>query len=171
MEGPFPWTRVTSVVHAIVDEADEDGRGNRRVHAYHVRRSFALADRRLRNVRRSRAGGLDDEVTENTLHAAFLPFGTIRHVSLPLDVASNQHRGFAFVEFEEPGDAADAMDNMNGAELFGRVLRVNYTQPMQMRGRSTPAAVDVPERRRQDEREPANAMAELEAATSTGATS
>lgn len=164
-------TPVTPVVRSLVEEADEDRRGNRRVHTYHVRRSVALADRSLGNERRNQTGGLEDGVTENTLHAAFLPFGTIRQVSLPLDVESNQHRGFAFVEFEEPGDAADAMDNMNGAELFGRVLRVNYAQPMQMRGHAAPAAVDVSRRQVQDEREPANAMAELEAATSTGATS
>ena len=42
---------------------------------------------------------------------------------------SEKHRGFAFVQFEERGDAADAIDNMNNAELFGRVLRVNIAKP------------------------------------------
>lgn len=127
----------------------------------------ASTDPRMQNERFHRAGGLEDGVTDSTLHAAFVPFGTIRQVSLPLDVASNQHRGFAFVEYDQPDDAADAMDNMNGAELFGRVLRVNYAQPMQMRGPSTPADVDASRRHVSDERAPANAMAELEAATST----
>ena len=33
--------------------------------------------------------------------------------------------GFAFVQFDERSDAADAIDNMDGAELYGRVLKVN----------------------------------------------
>ena len=41
------------------------------------------------------------------------------------------HRGFAFVVFEEAEDAAEAKDNMDGAELFGRVLRVSDARPGQ----------------------------------------
>lgn len=37
-------------------------------------------------------GGLDDGVTEAALHAAFLPFGDIRDVSMPLDNATGRHR-------------------------------------------------------------------------------
>ena len=36
------------------------------------------------------------------------------------------------MEFEEKDDAADATDNMHNAELYGRVLRVNYAQPMKV---------------------------------------
>ncbi|KAJ1965222.1 hypothetical protein GGI12_000910 [Dipsacomyces acuminosporus] len=69
--------------------------------------------------------GLDQEVTEETLHAAFIPFGEIVEVSLPPDPASsNKHRGFGFVEFEEAEDAAAAIDNMHEAELFGRTITV-----------------------------------------------
>ena len=47
---------------------------------------------------------------------------------LDLDPATGRHRGFGFVEYEDPGDAAAAIDNMNDAELNGRVLRVNLAQ-------------------------------------------
>ena len=30
-------------------------------------------------------------------------------------------------------DAADAIDNMHNAELYGRVLRCNYAQPMKIK--------------------------------------
>lgn len=43
-------------------------------------------------------------------------------------------RGFGFVEYEEKEDAAAAIDNMHNAELFGRVLKVNYAQPMKIKG-------------------------------------
>lgn len=42
----------------------------------------------------------------------------------------DKHRGFAFVEFEDELDASDAIDNMDGSELFGRVLRCNHAKAM-----------------------------------------
>ncbi|KAL6190171.1 hypothetical protein ACLB2K_036570 [Fragaria x ananassa] len=44
------------------------------------------------------------------------------------------HRSFGFVTFLEREDAAAAMDNMDGAELFGRVLTVNYALPEKIKG-------------------------------------
>ncbi len=79
-------------------------------------------------------GGLEESVNEATLHTAFIPFGDIKDVNIPLDHATGKHRGFGFVEYEEREDAAAAIDNMHNAELFGRVLRVNYAQPMKIKG-------------------------------------
>ena len=121
-------------------------------------------------------GGLEDNVNDAILHAAFLPFGDIKDVSIPMDHASGKHRGFGFVEFEDKEDANAAIDNMNNAggwggawggggatlgggecllarlltpaprsphhspptpthtELYGRVLRVNFAQPMKIKG-------------------------------------
>mmetsp|Transcript_22788 Transcript_22788/g.49934 ORF Transcript_22788/g.49934 Transcript_22788/m.49934 type:complete len:151 (-) Transcript_22788:577-1029(-) len=79
-------------------------------------------------------GGLEENVNDSTLHAAFIPFGDIKDVNIPLDHASGKHRGFGFVEYEDKEDAAAAIDNMHNAELFGRVLKVNYAQPMKIKG-------------------------------------
>eukprot|EP00484_Ammonia_sp_Unknown_P031051 CAMPEP_0197027720 /NCGR_PEP_ID=MMETSP1384-20130603/7594_1 /TAXON_ID=29189 /ORGANISM="Ammonia sp." /LENGTH=159 /DNA_ID=CAMNT_0042456611 /DNA_START=39 /DNA_END=518 /DNA_ORIENTATION=+ len=73
-------------------------------------------------------GGLDAKVNSETLHAAFLPFGEIIHISIPMDQSTKEHRGYGFIEFEDPADAEHAMDNMDGSELFGRVLRVNVSR-------------------------------------------
>ena len=69
-------------------------------------------------------GGLDEAVTLDLLRAAFLPFGHVKDAQLPLD-AQGAHKGFAFIEFEAEEDAQAAIDNMEGAELFGRTIRVN----------------------------------------------
>jgi len=83
------------------------------------------------NTRRTLyVGGLDDSVNESLLHAAFLPFGDITDVQIPVNQANQKHRGFGFVEFEIPEDAAAALDNMNHAELYGRVLKINYAKPI-----------------------------------------
>ena len=78
-------------------------------------------------------GGLTEEVTEEILHAAFIPFGELVEVNIPKDHASKTsdgNRGFAFVEFELEPDADEARFNMDGAELFGRVLRVNVAKAL-----------------------------------------
>lgn len=79
-------------------------------------------------------GGLEETVNEATLHAAFIPFGEIKDVNIPMDHATGKHRGFGFVEYEDKEDAAAAIDNMHNAELFGRVLKVNIAQPMKIKG-------------------------------------
>lgn len=80
------------------------------------------------------AGGLAEEVNEAILHAAFIPFGEIKDVKTPLDQATQKHRSFGFVTFLEKEDATAAMDNMDGAELYGRVLTVNYALPERIKG-------------------------------------
>ncbi|CAL3972484.1 hypothetical protein PZA11_004408 [Diplocarpon coronariae] len=77
-------------------------------------------------------GGLADTVNAANLHAAFLPFGEIADVSLPKPEGPNStalHRGFGYVEFEDPEDTKDAIDNMEGSELFGKVIKVSAAKP------------------------------------------
>lgn len=84
-------------------------------------------------------GGLAEEVGEKILQAAFIPFGDITDISIPLDYSSQKHRGFAFVEFELVEDAAAAIDNMNESELCGRTIRVNVARPKMLKeGSSRP---------------------------------
>uniref|UniRef100_A0A673L9A4 Peptidyl-prolyl cis-trans isomerase E n=1 Tax=Sinocyclocheilus rhinocerous TaxID=307959 RepID=A0A673L9A4_9TELE len=75
-------------------------------------------------------GGLAEEVDEKVLHAAFIPFGDITDIQIPLDYETEKHRGFAFIEFE----LAE-----NESELFGRTIRVNIAKPMRIKeGSSRP---------------------------------
>ena len=84
----------------------------------------------MANYRMVYVGGLAEEVDEKILHAALIPFGDITDVQIPPDYATQKHRGFGFVEFEVPEDAAAAIDNMHESELFGRTIRVNLAKPM-----------------------------------------
>lgn len=73
-------------------------------------------------------GGLAPAVTSVHIQDAFIPFGEIADVSLPKNESANAtdpHRGFAYVEFEDPDDAKEAIDNMDQSELFGRVIKVS----------------------------------------------
>jgi RNA recognition motif-containing protein len=82
-------------------------------------------------------GGLSPLVTLSTLTNAFLPFGTIVDVNLPKPENPNStehHRGFGYVEFELPEDADEARDNMDQAELFGKVIKVAKARPIKEQG-------------------------------------
>jgi RNA recognition motif-containing protein len=77
-------------------------------------------------------GGLAPIVDAASLHAAFIPFGEIVDISLPKPEAPSStelHRGFGYVEFEDPSDAVEAIHNMDQAELFGRVIKVSAAKP------------------------------------------
>lgn len=68
---------------------------------------------------------MDPSITQEHLVSLFLPFGPIVDVLLPMDNAAKQlSKGFADVQFEHIGDAEAAIDNMEGAEVYGKVLRV-----------------------------------------------
>lgn len=84
-------------------------------------------------------GGLAEEVEEKVLHSAFIPFGDITDINIPLDYETEKHRGFAFIEFELAEDAAAAIDNLNDSELFGRAIRVNLAKPMKIKEGATRA--------------------------------
>ncbi|XP_055299843.1 peptidyl-prolyl cis-trans isomerase E [Sitodiplosis mosellana] len=89
------------------------------------------------NKRTVYVGGLADEVTEQLVNDAFIPFGDIVEIQMPVDYESQKHRGFAFVEFETAEDAAAAIDNMNDAELMGRTIRCNIAKPQRVKEGST----------------------------------
>lgn len=45
-----------------------------------------------------------------------------------MDYALGRHKGFAFVEYNDAEDASEAIYNLDGSELYGRVLTVNLAQ-------------------------------------------
>ena len=77
-------------------------------------------------------GGIATEVTELTLRAAFLPYGPIRHIEIPMDYQTGTNKGFAFLEYNDADDAKEAIYNMDGAELFGKALTVNVAREEKM---------------------------------------
>ena len=74
-------------------------------------------------------GGLVPTVTEQLLHSLFIPFGDIVKIQLPISTETGSHRGFAFVEYEEMQDCAEAIYNINLSELHGKLLKVNLARP------------------------------------------
>ncbi len=73
-------------------------------------------------------GGLAWATTDEGLRAAFERFGPLTEAKVISDRDTGRSRGFGFVTFEAPADAATAMQEMDGTDLDGRSLRVSEAQ-------------------------------------------
>ncbi|KAL2923929.1 Serine/arginine-rich SC35-like splicing factor SCL30A [Bienertia sinuspersici] len=74
------------------------------------------------------------------LRGTFGRYGPIKDIYLPRDYYTGEPRGFGFVQFLDPADAADAKYDMDGYVLLGRELTVvfaeeNRKKPSEMRAR------------------------------------
>ncbi|KAH7842686.1 hypothetical protein Vadar_008044 [Vaccinium darrowii] len=74
------------------------------------------------------------------LRGPFGEFGPLKDVYLPRDYYTGEPRGFGFVQYLDPDDAADAKYHMDGQILLGRELTVvfaeeNRKKPAEMRAR------------------------------------
>ena len=78
-------------------------------------------------------GNLSYQVTQEALKEVFAEYGAVKNVVLPIDRESGRARGFGFVELEEPGDEQQAIEELDGAEWMGRVLKVNKAKPKETR--------------------------------------
>jgi RNA recognition motif-containing protein len=72
-------------------------------------------------------GNLPFTATEEQVRALFEAHGKVESISLPSDRETGRPRGFGFVEMSS-GDAARAIQAVNGQSLDGRALRVNEAQ-------------------------------------------
>jgi RNA recognition motif-containing protein len=70
-------------------------------------------------------GGLSWDTNDDSLRAAFEPYGNVREAKVITDRESGRSRGFGFVTYVNREDASKAIAAMNGATLDGRTLNVD----------------------------------------------
>jgi len=63
--------------------------------------------------------------TEAELRETFAEAGEVVDVKVVLDRDTGRPRGFAFVELSNDGEAAKAIESLNGRELQGRAMNVS----------------------------------------------
>ena len=73
-------------------------------------------------------GGLSWDTNDDGLHQAFGKFGDIEEAKVITDRESGRSRGFGFVTFADEGAASEAANQMNGQDLDGRTLKVDFAQ-------------------------------------------
>ena len=81
-------------------------------------------------------GNLAFQTTSQDLQDLFAQAGTVQSASIMEDRETGRSRGFAFVEMSSNAEAAAAIDQFNGKELGGRVLKVNEAKPRENRNGS-----------------------------------
>ena len=70
-------------------------------------------------------GSLSWNTTDETLREAFARFGEVEEAKVITDRNTGRSRGFGFVTFTETEHANAAIEEMNGTELDGRVIKVD----------------------------------------------
>lgn len=78
-------------------------------------------------------GNLSFGVTEDTVWSFFNDYG-VKNVRLPTDRETGRPKGFGYVEFEDIEGAKKAFEASNGAEIEGRNIRLDYSQPRDSSG-------------------------------------
>jgi RNA recognition motif-containing protein len=79
-------------------------------------------------------GNLSFQSTDESLRAAFAQVGEVTEAHIITDRTTGQSRGFGFVTMANSADAQKAIQEMNGASLDGRALRVNEAEDRPPRG-------------------------------------
>ncbi len=79
-------------------------------------------------------GNLPYSYTSQQLQELFAPHGNVTTAQVIVDRATNQSRGFGFIEFDSDDSATKATEALNGHPLNGRPLTVNEARERPMGG-------------------------------------
>ncbi|MCK4530192.1 MAG: RNA-binding protein, partial [Candidatus Marinimicrobia bacterium] len=69
-------------------------------------------------------GNLPYGTTDEDLQSAFGAFGAVTSVNIIKDRVTGNSKGFGFVEMDNDDEGQKAIDELNGAEMQGRNLKV-----------------------------------------------
>ena len=79
-------------------------------------------------------GGHAWATDDQSLREAFEQFGEIAEAVVVTDRDTGRSRGFGFVTYNEAKSAQEAKDQMDGNDLHGRNIRVDFAQERQRGG-------------------------------------
>ncbi|XP_042431575.1 glycine-rich RNA-binding protein 4, mitochondrial-like [Zingiber officinale] len=71
-------------------------------------------------------GGLSYGTDDQSLREAFTSFGEVVEARVIMDRETGRSRGFGFVTFTSSEEASAAISGMDGKDVHGRMVRVNY---------------------------------------------
>lgn len=84
-------------------------------------------------------GNLDFTAQDDDLKELFSPFGSVISARVLMDRDTGRPRGFGFVEFQNPKEAGEAIQVLDGQDFRGRSLRVNEAQDNRRSNNGPPA--------------------------------
>lgn len=78
-------------------------------------------------------GNLSYGVNDDRLKEVFEAFGAVNSAKVISDKFSGRSKGFGFVEMENDAEAKVAIEQLDGAEIDGRQVKVNEAKPREDR--------------------------------------
>jgi RNA-binding motif X-linked protein 2 len=73
-------------------------------------------------------GGIPLDISEGDVVTIFSQYGNPTHINMIRDKETGKSKGFAFLKYEDQRSCDLAVDNLGGAEVLGRMLRVDHTR-------------------------------------------
>lgn len=74
------------------------------------------------------AGGLSRDLTEGDVITIFSQYGEVMNINMPRDKETGKPKGFAFLMYEDQRSTVLAVDNLNGANILERTIRVDHVK-------------------------------------------
>lgn len=79
-------------------------------------------------------GNLSYKISDQDLQEVFEEFGDVISAKVIKDRDTGRSKGFAFVEMENEEEAQAAIEELDGSEIDGRVVKVNKARPKETAG-------------------------------------
>ncbi|KAF9651691.1 hypothetical protein BDM02DRAFT_3184211 [Thelephora ganbajun] len=73
-------------------------------------------------------GGLPRDITEGDVITIFSQYGEVMNINMPRDKETGKPKGFAFLMYEDQRSTILAVDNLNGANILERTIRVDHVK-------------------------------------------
>tara|TARA_R110000868_G_scaffold410693_8_gene699922 strand:- start:4255 stop:4560 length:306 start_codon:yes stop_codon:yes gene_type:complete len=78
-------------------------------------------------------GNLSYGVTDDNLREVFEAYGEVSSAKVITDKYSGRSKGFGFVEMDNDAEGNAAIEQLDGAEIDGRSVKVNEARPREER--------------------------------------
>lgn len=88
-------------------------------------------------------GNVDPQADESIIYQLMIQTGPVTSVTMPKDRITDNHQGFAFVEYQYARDAEYSAKVLTNIKLYGKPLRINKATTAQLEGEQLNVGADL----------------------------